>query len=94
MIGGCEIMWNFSRNGHAKGPHDGVGAVIKMEKVSIPLGEDGIFYHRSYNSRHEHHIKSGLPKKVLGPFPNNINEGKFDNFKFPLQCEDHIWRHL
>ncbi len=24
----------------------------------------------------------------------NINKGKSDNFKFPLQCEDHIWKHL
>ncbi len=43
MIGGCGIMWNFSRSGHVKGPHDGVGVVIKIEKVFIPLGKDGIF---------------------------------------------------
>jgi len=29
MIGGCKMMWSFFKNGHGKGPHDGVGVIIK-----------------------------------------------------------------
>jgi hypothetical protein len=30
MISGCKMMWNFSRSGHGKGPHDGVGTIINQ----------------------------------------------------------------
>ncbi len=29
MTNGCKMIWFFFGNGHWKGPHDGVGAVIK-----------------------------------------------------------------
>jgi hypothetical protein len=29
MISGCKMMWSFFGNGHGKGPHDGLGIVIK-----------------------------------------------------------------
>jgi len=29
MTSGCKMMWSFFKNGHGKGPHDGVGVIIK-----------------------------------------------------------------
>jgi hypothetical protein len=29
FIKGCKMLWSFFGNGHGKGPHDGVGAMIK-----------------------------------------------------------------
>jgi hypothetical protein len=29
MTSGCKMMWSFLKSGHGKGPHDGVGAIIK-----------------------------------------------------------------
>jgi hypothetical protein len=29
FIQGCNMLWNFFGSGHVKGPHDGVGVVIK-----------------------------------------------------------------
>jgi hypothetical protein len=29
VTSGCKMMWSFFGNGHGKGPHDGVGAIIK-----------------------------------------------------------------
>lgn len=29
MTNGCKMIWSFFGSGHWKGPHDGVGAIIK-----------------------------------------------------------------
>jgi hypothetical protein len=29
MTGGCKMMWSYFRSGQGKGPHDGVGEIIK-----------------------------------------------------------------
>jgi len=30
MTNGCKMMWIFFGSDHGKGPHDGVGAIIKI----------------------------------------------------------------
>jgi hypothetical protein len=30
MTGGCKMMWNYFKNGHGKGPHDGVGESLSV----------------------------------------------------------------
>jgi hypothetical protein len=29
MTNGCKMMWSLFGNGHGKGPHDGIGTIIK-----------------------------------------------------------------
>jgi hypothetical protein len=30
LIRGCSLLWSFFGTSHGKGPHDGVGAVLKI----------------------------------------------------------------
>jgi hypothetical protein len=42
MIGGYKMLWNFFGSGHGKGPHDGVGAMVKRffpKKIQCSWGE-------------------------------------------------------
>ncbi len=46
MTGGCKMCWSFFCIGHRKGPHDGVGVVIKT------------FFHRKQLNAHGHKLQN------------------------------------
>jgi len=41
MTNGCKTTWNFFGDGHGKGPHDGVGVVIKRLIQNEQLDANG-----------------------------------------------------
>jgi hypothetical protein len=42
MTNGYKRVWSFFGNGHGKGPHDGVNAIIKRFIQKTQLDVDGV----------------------------------------------------
>lgn len=42
LIGGCNCMWSFFGLSHGKGPHDGVGAILKRFIKQVLLDVKGL----------------------------------------------------